>query len=145
MFVRQRPWSQFAFSRTSSHLPFPLITHVSHLNRIRLQLLKPSPAIALNVTVFAALSGRSLGRQITTSGPYADNTSGAVTPQINVSPGKYLVVASTYDPGISSDFQLQVYSKASDVKLQKIDWLYTILVFFHLPAHKAYMYKHVYI
>ena len=89
------------------------------MNRMRLQLLKPSPAVALNVTVFVALTGRSLGRQITTSGPYTDDTSGVVTPQVNISSGKYLVVVSTYDPGILTEFQLLVYTKAADVKLQK--------------------------
>lgn len=84
-------------------------------------MLKPSPTIALNVTVFAAQDGRNLGRQITTSGPYTDNISGAVTPQVNIAPGKYLVIASTYDPGIFSEFQLLVYTKAADAVLKRLE------------------------
>ncbi|KAH8115292.1 cysteine proteinase [Phellopilus nigrolimitatus] len=110
--------------------------------KIRLQLTKPSPSIALNVSLYfaapdisspsyssshATFSGSKgtktsdlvLGRQIATSGAYADGSSspaGAVTPQVTVAPGRYLAVASTFDPEVHAEFQLHVFTK-TDVQV----------------------------
>lgn len=87
---------------------------------MRLQLLQPQPSPAINVTIFASQQSLSedpvnatLGSQVATSGGYADRSvspGGVTVPQVTMQPGKYLVVVSTFDPGILASFQLFVFS-----------------------------------
>ncbi|TDL23115.1 cysteine proteinase [Rickenella mellea] len=85
--------------------------------KVRLQLTKPLSSIALNATIFTSSENHTLGRQIATSGPYTDTISGAATPLVSVTPGKYLLVVSTYDPGIKVSFMISVFTKTSDVQV----------------------------
>ncbi|KAF7289323.1 Calpain catalytic domain-containing protein [Mycena indigotica] len=79
--------------------------------KMRLQLLRPTPSSAINLTLFTA----SLGQQLLTSGGYDDNVCGVVTPQIKLSPGKYWAVPSTYSPNVHGPFQILVYTTAGRV------------------------------
>ena len=89
--------------------------------RVRLQLTKHSPGIALNATIYShSPDNEASQRQIATSGPYSDNISGVVTPQVTLAPGRYLLVVSTYDPGMHSEFQLLVFSKKPDIRVEKV-------------------------
>lgn len=87
--------------------------------RVRLKLAEPSPSIALNVTIFntSTSTTSTLGRHIATSGPYSDAISGVFIEKVSLQPGKYLVVPSTYKPGVLADFKLIVYSTVSGVQL----------------------------
>ncbi|EJD08078.1 cysteine proteinase [Fomitiporia mediterranea MF3/22] len=112
--------------------------------KLRLQLAKPSASIALNVTLYASpishftsstpsasssiLSSPlrrtqiRLDRQVATSGAYVDGSSspaGVVIPQMSISPGKYIAVVSTFDPGTHTAFQLLVFAK-TDVRVSSI-------------------------
>ncbi|KII95574.1 hypothetical protein PLICRDRAFT_34480 [Plicaturopsis crispa FD-325 SS-3] len=78
---------------------------------IRLQLMKPSSTVALNVTLFHAPDGgTALGRHIATSGPYSDAVSGVVIPKTHLAPGTYYIVPSTFNAGIEAPFRLIVYT-----------------------------------
>lgn len=46
----------------------------------------------------------------------SQSPAGVVTPQMTVTPGKYVAVVSTFDPGMHAPFQLLVFSK-SDVRV----------------------------
>ena len=102
-------------------LDFP---HVSSLlitpPRIRLQLVRPS-ATSLNVTLFPASNGGSLGPHILTSGPYSDAISGVATPLVSLAPGKYQLIPSTYKPGVQAPFRLIVYSTSAGVNITPRD------------------------
>ncbi|OCH90567.1 cysteine proteinase [Obba rivulosa] len=77
---------------------------------MRLQLADSSPATPLNVTLFRPTQATSLGLHAATSGPYSDAVCGVVTPQITLQPGVYVVIPSTYNPGVERAFRLLVYS-----------------------------------
>ncbi|KAG6828848.1 hypothetical protein H0H92_006607 [Tricholoma furcatifolium] len=83
--------------------------------KIRLQLIRPFTATSLNITVFPAYPGGSLGRHIATSGAYSDAISGVTTPQFSLGPGKYLAVLSTYNPGVESAFQVLIYTTVAGI------------------------------
>jgi hypothetical protein len=87
--------------------------------RIRLQLMRPSTA-SLNITLFPSSSEDSLGTHIITSGPYSDAVSGVATPLVSVTPGKYLLIPSTYNPGVQAAFRLTVYSTNVAVNIQVV-------------------------
>ena len=72
-------------------------------------------AAPINVTIFRPGDGSALGSQVATSGGYADPAPGVITPQVLVQPGKYLVVSSTYSPGILASFKLLVYSSTTGI------------------------------
>ncbi|KAG8750128.1 cysteine protease [Ceratobasidium sp. 428] len=79
----------------------------------RLQIISeqmPSPAPALNLTLFERNPRGAVGRQVATSGPYSDAVSGVLLPKTTVPPGTYLFVPSTYYPGVFAGFQIVVYS-----------------------------------
>ncbi|KAF8150612.1 hypothetical protein B0H34DRAFT_801552 [Crassisporium funariophilum] len=111
-----------SFDRYSKNPVFELdVPSLAHL-KIRLQLVHPSTAIALNVTVYPSIykgSPISLTQQrhVTTSGSYDDTIAGVSTPQIAIGAGKYHVVPSTYNPGIEVGFKIIVYSSVAGVKL----------------------------
>ncbi|TFK84241.1 cysteine proteinase [Polyporus arcularius HHB13444] len=89
--------------------------------KLRLQLSEPSPSIALNLTIFNTSTGSTLGRHIATSGPYSDVISGVVIEKLTLQPGRYLVVPSTFKPGVLAGFRLIVYSTASGVQLSPVE------------------------
>ena len=96
------------------------------MGRIRLQLLQPSPTVALNVSVFVNMGGdieSSLTQKspVSTSGAYDDTVAGVATPQITVAAGTYYVVPSTYSPGYEAGYRLIMYSSASGVTLDECD------------------------
>ncbi|KAF8962724.1 hypothetical protein BDZ97DRAFT_1702205 [Flammula alnicola] len=102
-------------------LDVPSTTQLNR-NRIRLQTLHPSTAIALNVTVYPNHENdiaTSLKRQrhVVTSGAYDDTIAGVATPQSTISAGKYYIVPSTYNPGTEAGFRMLVYSSTSGVKV----------------------------
>jgi calpain-7 len=91
--------------------------------RARLQLLQPSPPVALNITIFPAPAAPSfrnhntLGQHVTTSGPYVDLLSGAATPLATFQPGNYLIVPSTFQGSIEKSFKIEVFSSAAGVRI----------------------------
>ncbi|KAI0753163.1 hypothetical protein C8Q80DRAFT_1097736, partial [Daedaleopsis nitida] len=87
--------------------------------KLRLQLAESEPSIALNLTLFNATTGSSgtLGRHIATSGPYSDAISGVLIDKVSLQPGRYLIVPSTYKPGVLASFKLIMYSTVSGVQL----------------------------
>ncbi|KAI0741055.1 hypothetical protein C8Q76DRAFT_609267, partial [Earliella scabrosa] len=88
--------------------------------KFRLQLADPSPSIALNLTIFDTSSGSALGNHVATSGFYSDAPSGVLIDKITLQPGRYLVVPSTYKPGVQATFKLIVYSTTSAVQLTPV-------------------------
>jgi len=96
---------------------------IYHLNRIRLQLLQPSTAIALNITVYPDFPNdvsASIKRQrhVATSGPYDDSIAGVSTPQVTIGVGKYFIIPSTYKPGTEVGFRMLVYSSIPSIQIQ---------------------------
>ncbi|KAF9462395.1 hypothetical protein BDZ94DRAFT_1261255 [Collybia nuda] len=85
--------------------------------RMRLQLLRPSTATSLNVTIFPASTNGSFGKHIATSGAYNDAISGVATPQISLRAGKYWAVPSTYNAGVQAGFQLILHTTVADVQI----------------------------
>lgn len=55
---------------------------------------------------------RISGRDIASSGPYADHVCGVTIEGARLDAGKYVLVASTFAPGLEGDFQVFVYSDA---------------------------------
>ncbi|THV06173.1 cysteine proteinase [Dendrothele bispora CBS 962.96] len=80
--------------------------------KVRLQLVQHSSNVAVNVTIYSASDSPSTDRHVATSGAYDDARSGVVTPQTNLSKGRWWIVPSTYNPGVQATFQLIVYSTA---------------------------------
>ncbi|KZV85837.1 cysteine proteinase [Exidia glandulosa HHB12029] len=80
----------------------------------RLQLASRPPNAALNITIFAWDGvGR---RQVVTSGPYAEHTSGVLAPETTLPAGRYCLIPSTYVPGVCAEYRLVVYSSAAGIK-----------------------------
>ncbi|EGO00763.1 hypothetical protein SERLA73DRAFT_178686 [Serpula lacrymans var. lacrymans S7.3] len=79
--------------------------------KARLQLVKASPSISVNLSLFQS-SDVALGQCIATSGPYSDAVSGVDIPQVSLATGVYLLVPSTYNPGIQVAFRMILYSTA---------------------------------
>jgi calpain-7 len=78
---------------------------------VRLQLAtSTTSSIPLNLAIFERGTGNKLGRQIITTGPYSDARSGVVTPPIKLQKGTYILLPSTYKPGVEASFRILVYS-----------------------------------
>lgn len=60
----------------------------------------------INVAVFH----KSTKREVVSSGPYADLVCGVSIEETRLEPGNYLIVVSTYNPGIVASFTLDLYS-----------------------------------
>ncbi|KAE9408723.1 hypothetical protein BT96DRAFT_807713, partial [Gymnopus androsaceus JB14] len=85
--------------------------------KIRLQLLRPSSSISLNVTVYPAVDRLSSDHHVMTSGAYDDPITGVVTPLTSLAKGRYWVVPSTYNPETLTGFQLIVFSTLASIEL----------------------------
>ncbi|KAK7691878.1 hypothetical protein QCA50_005282 [Cerrena zonata] len=106
-----------SFNKYTSNPIYELnIPTQSHL-KVRLQLVDSKAAAPINVTIFRPGEDGVLGSQVATSGPYTDTMPGVITPQILAQPGKYLIVSSTYSPGILASFKLIVYSSTTGVSI----------------------------
>lgn len=94
--------------------------------RIRLQLLQPSTAIALNLTIYPGSKdgfSTSLERQkyVATSGAYDDGIAGVAIQLATLATGKYYVVPSTYNPGVELGFRMIVYSNVAGFTVQEVE------------------------
>ncbi|KAJ3842691.1 hypothetical protein F5878DRAFT_529345, partial [Lentinula raphanica] len=89
--------------------------------RIRLQLIRPSSSVSLNVTVYpdypASVDSMTSHNHVATSGPYDDPITGVATPLTSLPKGRYWVVPSTYNPGIQCGFQLIVFSTLASTEI----------------------------
>lgn len=108
----------FTYTSTKSRPHTRAYVHFS----ARLQLsTSPSTAsthstTALNVSFFP--STNVTGRPLLTSGPYSDALSGVATPLMSLKAGRYVLVPSTYDPGLEGAFRVVVYSSAVGVEVR---------------------------
>ena len=118
------------FGNYTKNPTYIIDTRLSTTLKIRLQLTKTSPAIALNVSLFASVSTpdpdrdetrMTLGRLVSTSGAYVDSPAGAATAPISLAPGRYLAVVSTFDPGARVQYQMVIYS-STDVEVRQVGW-----------------------
>nr|GAT49101.1 predicted protein [Mycena chlorophos] len=82
--------------------------------KIRLQLVRPTPSSAINLTLFPA---GSLVQHLTSSGGYDDSIAGVVTPQTKLAPGKYWMVPSTYSPGVHGPFEIVLHTTSGRVSV----------------------------
>ncbi|KAF9073543.1 hypothetical protein BDP27DRAFT_1390928 [Rhodocollybia butyracea] len=106
-----------SFKRYFQNPIFELNLSVQSQIQIRLQLIRPSSSISLNVTVYSASENLSTEDHVLTSGPYDDPITGVVTPLTTLSKGRYWVVPSTYNPGTQAAFQLIVFSTLASTEL----------------------------
>lgn len=86
-------------------------------SRIRLQLVRPSSSVSLNVTVYPVSENLSSDHHVMTSGAYDDPITGVVTPLTSLAKGKYWVIPSTYNPEMLTSFQLIVFSTLASIEL----------------------------
>ncbi|TFK74616.1 cysteine proteinase [Pluteus cervinus] len=84
---------------------------------VRLQIAGRTTSVPLNVAIYPANTLDS-DRATATSGSYDDSISGVVIPKAVLSPGKYWIVPSTYNPGVEASFQLLLYT-STDVKVSQ--------------------------
>jgi calpain-7 len=76
-----------------------------------------APAVPLNVTLFpGATSGTGLGRHIATSGSYSDALPGVSLPETQLAAGSYVLVPSTFRPGVQARFRIIVYSSVGGLR-----------------------------
>lgn len=85
-----------------------------------MQLLHPSPAVAINATLFVMNDVAGIGRLLLTSGPYSDAVAGVVIPHSAITAGDYILVPSTYASGVETAFQVLLYSTGGGVEMS---WL----------------------
>jgi calpain-7 len=82
-----------------------------------MQLLQASSAVAINVTLFEMGDATGIGRQVLTSGPYSDAIAGVAIPESEIAAGNYVLVPSTYAPGVEAGFQVLLYSTGGGVEM----------------------------
>ena len=94
--------------------------------RARLQLTSPSTSspspthtTALNLTIYPAGEARAFNDHVATSGPYDDALPGVCTPEVMLQPGKYVLVPSTYNPGVVGGFLVVVYASVGDLVVER--------------------------
>jgi len=114
-----------SFDRYPKNPVFEVVIPSATQLMIRLQLLQPSTAIALNVTVYPnfqnSIDSSLRQRHVATSGAYDDTIAGVATPQVTLGTGKYYIVPSTYNPGTETGFRMLVYSSVSGVTVTPKD------------------------
>ncbi|KAL1744851.1 hypothetical protein HDZ31DRAFT_37779, partial [Schizophyllum fasciatum] len=88
--------------------------------KARLQLAKPSTSVALNLTIYSASATKTFNDHVATSGPYDDALPGVCTPEVMLRPGTYMLIPSTYNPGILCAFQIHVYASAPDLVFERV-------------------------
>jgi calpain-7 len=81
---------------------------------LRLQV-NDSKMVTLKPQINVAIFTKSSRREIVTSGPYSDAVCGVAIEETKLEAGKYLIVVSTFEPGILVDYTIDVYS---DRKIQ---------------------------
>ncbi|EIM80748.1 cysteine proteinase, partial [Stereum hirsutum FP-91666 SS1] len=74
-----------------------------------------SPTTSLNISIFPSPFPNVTSAPLLTSGPYSDALSGVSTPLVSLKTGTYVLVPSTYDPGVEGGFRMVVYSSAVGV------------------------------
>jgi len=75
---------------------------------------------ALNLTLFTFQNSLDQpGQQVLTTGAYSDAISGVATPQVSLQPGRYVLVPSTYNAGVTAKFRVVLYSTSSEVRIEK--------------------------
>ena len=83
---------------------------------MRLQLSVQAHDAPINVTIFAAAQNADgdlrPGQEVASSGAYSAFVAGCVTPEIRLRPSTagYLIVPSTYSPGVLASYILNVLS-----------------------------------
>ncbi|KAL1675511.1 hypothetical protein EV122DRAFT_218347, partial [Schizophyllum commune] len=99
--------------------------------KARLQLTSPSTSFtttssaarthttALNLTIYPAGEARAFNDHVATSGPYDDALPGVCTPEVMLQPGKYVLVPSTYNPGVVGGFLVVVYASVGDLVVER--------------------------
>ncbi|KAF4614242.1 hypothetical protein D9613_007736 [Agrocybe pediades] len=104
-----------AFDKYAKNPVFELdVKSMAQIN-IRLQLVQPSTAVPLNVTLYLVIQDNiqlslSQKRNAATSGAYDSAIAGVTTTQTTIAAGRYYIVPSTYSPGIEAGFRILVYS-----------------------------------
>ncbi|KAL1938518.1 hypothetical protein VTO73DRAFT_11541 [Trametes versicolor] len=106
-----------SFGKYSANPAYELQVPAPSQLKFRLQLARSHPTASLNLTIFNSSAGATSSNHVATSGPYASTISGVVIPQTTFQPGKYLIIPSTYNPGIQVGFVLIVYSTTSGVQI----------------------------
>ncbi|KAJ3824781.1 hypothetical protein F5880DRAFT_1479544, partial [Lentinula raphanica] len=107
-----------SFNRYSQNPIYELNIATQSQILIRLQLIRPSSSVSLNVTVFpASVDSMTSQNHVATSGPYDDPITGVATPLTSLPKGRYWVVPSTYNPGIQCGFQLIVLSTLASTEI----------------------------
>lgn len=109
-----------SFRRYGTNPMYSFSPKVTTRIKARLQLVKPSASAALNLTIYRADDIGDFSRHVATSGPYDDALSGVSTPETTLQPGTYVLVPSTYNPGILSAFQMHVYASAPDLIFETV-------------------------
>ncbi|KAL1706431.1 hypothetical protein EV121DRAFT_201550, partial [Schizophyllum commune] len=98
--------------------------------KARLQLTSPSPSssstspspthtTALNLTIYPAGEARAFNDHVATSGPYDDALPGVCTSEVTLQPGKYVLVPSTYNPGVVGGFLVVLYASVGDLVVER--------------------------
>ena len=73
----------------------------------------------LRPRINVALFSRASKREVVSSGLYSDPVCGVVIEETRLEPGEYLVVVSTYEPGVLATFTLDMYSDKR-IALEKV-------------------------
>ncbi|KAL1663360.1 hypothetical protein GGF50DRAFT_57083, partial [Schizophyllum commune] len=79
----------------------------------------PTHTTALNLTIYPAGEARAFNDHVATSGPYDDALPGVCTPEVTLQPGKYVLVPSTYNPGVVGGFLVVLYASAGDLVVER--------------------------
>ncbi|KAL1694472.1 hypothetical protein GGG16DRAFT_122519 [Schizophyllum commune] len=79
----------------------------------------PTHTTALNLTIYPAGEARAFNDHVATSGPYDDALPGVCTPEVMLQPGKYVLVPSTYNPGVVGGFLVVLYASVGDLVVER--------------------------
>ncbi|KAL1730986.1 hypothetical protein EV714DRAFT_283704 [Schizophyllum commune] len=79
----------------------------------------PTHTTALNLTIYPAGEARAFNDHVATSGPYDDALPGVCTPEVTLQPGKYVLVPSTYNPGVVGGFLVVLYASVGNLVVER--------------------------